>query len=175
MRKSHKILFTLSVVLNLVLLGVVGGHMAKRYHDTPWNEMKETLAPQTRDLLKASFEGKREKIHALMREMREKKKNMEAIFSAPEFDVAAFDAAVADWQEFNKNTTQGKMESFKAIMAQLPQEERAKLAPRFVNVLTGSMDRKDKGKHAKPHHDHKDTPPPPPLSPPAATTPAAPE
>lgn len=143
MKKSHKILFTLSIVLNLALTGVVAGHVVKRWRDAPWQEVQKDLSPQTRDLMRKMFMEKREKIKSNWKEMGEKKKAMEVILSAPEFDAQAFDTAVQDWQMFNSHVTQGKMEFFKSVMTQLPQEERIKLAEKFVKILTGTHDRKE--------------------------------
>lgn len=152
MKKSHKILFTLSVALNLALIGTIAGHQAGRWRqDAPWQEIQKGLAPQTQEIMRKMFEEKREKIKANWMEMREKKKNMEAILSAPQFDAQAFDVAVQDWQAFNAQVTQSKMETFKTIMGQLPQEERAKLAEKFVKVLTGARDRRGGREGEKSH------------------------
>lgn len=151
MKKSHKILLTSSVILNVVLVGVVAGHIVRTAKDAPWSKTHAELAPETRDMMRKMFEEKREKIHAHMAEMRERKQNMEAILSAPEFNAHDFDEAVAHWRDLNDRIINGKIESFKTIMSQLPQSERAKLAPKFVNMLTGH-DRK--GKYKKKYEAH---------------------
>lgn len=137
MSKKLKILFTISVLLNLAFIGIVVGHGLKRYHDSPWQEFRQQLSPETQAVMRKTFEDKKDRIFSAIRTMREKKKNLVGIISAPEFNVQAFDAAVQDWQGFNQKMMQGKMETFKGILTQLPQGERQKLARRFVDVLTG--------------------------------------
>lgn len=154
MKKSHKIFLTSSVILNVVLIGVIAGHAVRAAKEAPWSKMQAELAPETREIMRKMFEEKREKIHAHMVDMKERKANMEAILAAPQFNADDFDVAVADWRSLNDRIISGKIESFKTIMAQLPQEERAKLAPKFVNMLVGH-DRK--GKHKKKYEEYKKT------------------
>lgn len=145
MSKTIKVIFTLSILLNIALLGVVAGMAAKRLHDPSWNEIKAQLKPETQALMRQTFVAKRDKIWTTIRTMKEKKKQMEDILGAPEFDAAAFDAAVKDWQAFHAVTTKGKMETFSGVLQQLPQEERKKLAGHFVNMITGQRHSKGDG------------------------------
>lgn len=141
MKKTHKVLFTISIILNLALMGVIGGHAMKRAQDMPWFELKDKLSPQTQELMKNMFEGKKDVIFKNWQTLKEKKKKLEEVITAEQFDENAFDAAMQDWQAFNSQVTEGKKLSFKVLLKQLPQEERIKLAEHLVQVLLGTKER----------------------------------
>lgn len=141
MKKSHKIIFTISVILNLVLMGVIGGHVAKKAREMPWFELKETLSPQTQELMKNMFEAKKDIIKSNWHTLKEKKKVLVGVVTAEQFDEQAFDAAMQDWQAFNAKVTEGKKGSLSALLKQLPQEERIKLSEHVVQILIGEKDR----------------------------------
>jgi Heavy-metal resistance len=159
MSRNLKIIFTLSALLNLVLIGMAVGQGYRHMHERPWEEMKKDLAPETRALMDQTFEGRREKIHAMIGEMREKKKSLRDAISAEVFDLESFKKAVADVEAYSDEMLASKVETFGGLLVQLPKVEREKLAARFVDMITGSHKRGKGGKDGK---DGKYAPPPPP-------------
>lgn len=141
MKKSHKIFFTISVILNLVLMGVIAGHAMKKAHEMPWFELRETLAPQTQELMKNMFEAKKDIIRSHWHTLKEKKKALSAVVTAEQFDENAFNIAMQDWQAFNTQVTEGKKGSLSTLLKQLPQEERMKLSEHVVRILIGEKER----------------------------------
>ena len=49
MSKRFKILLTGSLLVNVLLIGMVGGHFYKRWASHPWHQVKEELSPETRN------------------------------------------------------------------------------------------------------------------------------
>ena len=154
MKKSVKIIFTLSIILNLLLLGLIGGHaMRVRGEPRPWDEMKTALAPETLGVLKTTFKDKRKDIFPLFKEARNIKQQMKSIITAESFDLAAFDAQAKALQDLNVQFSEHRLEALRDILSQLPQAERAKLADHTVDKLFGRPEygRHKKGKHGKGH------------------------
>ncbi len=94
MSRKLKIVFTLSVLLNVLLLGVLAGSCYKRNygpHDGPphMREADAKLSPRVAMAMKES--RKQERI--LFDQMKEARQDIMNVLEAPEFDEAAFIAA----------------------------------------------------------------------------------
>lgn len=148
MKKSVKIIFTLSIILNLLLLGVMGGHVYRMKHEhRPWDEVKESLAPETHQVFKEAFKGKGKEIVPFIRDVRQKKRAVKEVIVAEEFDSAAFDMAARELLALKESFSNSKMKFIEGVLSQLPQEERVKLADHMVEKLFGKAPRKKGGKH----------------------------
>ncbi|HPF78404.1 MAG TPA: periplasmic heavy metal sensor [Alphaproteobacteria bacterium] len=133
MTKRIKIIFTLSVLLNILLAGVVAGHFIQkdRYHRPPME-----LDQQTREKMKASFEKSREEMREFFQEMRKQRDALDEIISAPEFDRAAYDTAVSDILESKGEIVRKKAVMMGGMLSDMSVEERRKMAPFIVRGLT---------------------------------------
>lgn len=130
-----KFLFTVSVLLNVALVGVVAGHFMKKQER--WNEVHAELAPETRELMKEVYRNKRSVIRANMKTAAEKEQQIAYIFSEEDFDAQKFQDAVRDWLIFHEGVTKSKLKTMVQVAEQTSQEERVKLSKRFVSVLVG--------------------------------------
>ena len=135
MRKSMKTLFTISVLLNVVLLGVLGGIAYKHWANHPWQKVKSDLDPETRNVIARNFRSTHKEIKPLAQRAHEQRETLMEIFEAEEFDADAFDAAVAAMQENQEKVMDIKIDTMKRIAKELPPEERVKLARKFVSAL----------------------------------------
>ena len=95
MSRKLKIIFTLSVLLNVLLLGVVAGSCYKRNyapHDGPPHARESgdaKLSPRVAMAMKESRKQERD----LFDQMKDARKDIMNVLEAPEFDEAAFIAA----------------------------------------------------------------------------------
>ena len=155
MNKKMKIIFTLSLVTNILLLGVLGGqayHMKRGWHGS-WGDLRKTLTPETRALMRQTFKEKEPEIFAIFKEVREKKNILIEAFSAEVFDPVAYDAAARDLQQLGIKIANHKLETFKTLGAELPQEDREVLAQKLAAAVLGKHGRK--GRWAK--HSSRDS------------------
>lgn len=146
-----KIIFTLSLVINILLLGILGGQAYRMKHGGhgSWGTLREKLTPETRALMKQTFKDKKPEIFVIFKEVREKKKALIEVYSAEIFDPVAYDAAARDLQQLGIKIANHKLETFKELGAQLPQEDRKVLAQKLVSTVLGKHGRKGKwGKHS---------------------------
>lgn len=94
MNRKLRIIFTLSILLNVLLLGVLAGSFYKRAygpHDGPPHarEADSKFSPRVAKAMKESRQQER----ALFDQMKDARKDIMDILEAPEFDEAAFNAA----------------------------------------------------------------------------------
>jgi uncharacterized membrane protein len=137
MTRCAKILFTGSVVINLLLGGIVGGAIVERARHAPWEEIKQDLKPETQNLLARTFQQTSRNMSATIGEMREARQEMKKAFSAKSFDEAAYDQAVEKLMAAQQKLMTERLRTSKEIAAQLPQEERVKIADKFSSKPWG--------------------------------------
>ena len=148
MSKRMRAIFTVSVLLNVIFLGVAGGHVFKRWADNPLHQMQEDMSPEARHIvarkMQAAFrEGKDE-----MRQARNVKKEIQSILAAEDFDADAFDAQATKLHKIMSGMGQKRIAVTKELAEQLSAEDRKVLAERFTRGFRGH----DKGKSGKRPH-----------------------
>lgn len=130
---SHRVrlIFTGSLVLNLLLIGFVLGHFALPKPLAPrpdpfaiTRDLPEPLAGEIRQQIRAALEARRTD-HAELGAAQERA--ME-ILTAPVFDAAGFARALGDLGALHETRHQRMTELMTAIAGKLSQPERMKLA-----------------------------------------------
>lgn len=96
MSRMLKIIFTLSLVINVLLMGIVGGFFYKRWQHMPSHDpaMREALDPETRHLMARHFRDHREDMKERIKAMHGVKDELMSIMAAEKFDRAAYDQVV---------------------------------------------------------------------------------
>ncbi len=148
MKKSLKIIFTLSIVLNLLFIGLSAGYIYSiKFAQKPWEKVKGELSNNTREIIKSSFSGGRKDIIPIIRDIRKKKNEMKKIMTAKEFDIQAYNDLANEVQKLEIDFTKRKYKRIGNILSRLPQEERLKMADHLVARLFGKkMGRGDKNR-----------------------------
>ncbi len=153
MSKRLKICFTISILLNVLLMGGAAGVGYQMMADHSWHDID--MSPQTRSLMKSAFEEKRKKIKVVMQKIHDHRDKLQALIVAPEFDPVAFDVAMREWVVFNNNVTDGKVTFVSNLLTQLSQEERRKVSEKFVDILTGNKKHKSHRSGDRKHNESK--------------------
>lgn len=150
MTRTVKILFTISVLLNVLLLGASAGLALKMSHK-PWHKMPDNLSPETQNLMERSFQESRNEMQPTIEDMKEARADLARVFSAPSFDEAQFDRAVDQMMTAQRQLMQKRFEATKEMAQQLSQEEREKLAEVLSKPFGGFH-------HSKRMYDHPPKP-----------------
>lgn len=158
MSNNMRMIFTISIILNVLLIGWAAGMAYKHYTYNPMQKMQAEMSPEARNIVartmqKAFREGREE-----MKKARAVKKDIKAILSAPEFDAEAFDAKAKTLSEIMRGMGQRRIEVTKELASQLSAADRKVLSERFSRGFHGHD--KKTGKD-RPHaflkdHDRKD-------------------
>jgi uncharacterized membrane protein len=159
MTKCVKRCFTVSVVLNVLLFGVLGGHFFMMWQDHPWWEIKEELAPETQNYVAATFQNAFRDIREVGDEARKTRADLVKILSAEKFDEKAFDKQIKKLAVTRNKIAAIKIKATKEMAQKLSQPEREKMADRMAKMVGGGWERRVERDH-KPREMDKSAPPP---------------
>lgn len=148
MNRRMKLIFTISILLNIVFAGIGAGLFFKYCRDLP---IPSDLSPDARHYVARTFQEGRADAKPLINEVKKQRKTVEEILIADRFDVAAYKEAVAALL-----AAQGKMHQHRAAtmaraVEKLSAEDRKKFARRIMEGLDGH-------RHKKKHGGYKDHP-----------------
>ncbi len=140
-----KIIFTVSMLANVLLLGFVGGHVYKKLADTPWHGgPAKNLSAEGRaivdGLMKASVPDK-EQSYAAMADMRVE---MGQLLAADEFNADAFDALTSRMVTIKTRMTRDRMGTTKEIALSLQPQDRKQFAQGFLSMREKHWEECDK-------------------------------
>lgn len=134
MTKRIKIIFTISTLLNLLLIGVIIGNLYSQHikpHHLIIGEDK------TQDLIREKMAMNRAYLPSEMQKMREQYELLKDIITAPEFDLAAYEALIPQIMESKNKMGKAKAEQMGKALQGLSQEERQKISKRFLKGMMG--------------------------------------
>lgn len=135
MSRRIKVIFTLSVLLNILMAGAIGGHFFKR---AQWMaHFEEGLSPAAVATARGVFAEGRKDIWPMIKDMRDTKQELMAAIKGPEFDEGAFDKAAEKVRAGVIKLTDRRLAMLKKIVRDLPAEERAGVAGKFVRFIYG--------------------------------------
>lgn len=148
MNKNLKIFFTISILANVLLAGALGGMVLDQRRDMPWEKMKEGLSKPSQELVTKMFQDTWKDMGSTMRQSMDNRNYLADVVRADEFDPKAFDEAVARIRGVQDLISKKKTKSTKELLAQLPPEDRKKLADQVANSFAW------KGRHGpkSPHN-----------------------
>lgn len=156
MNQRIKIIFTVSVLLNVVLIGLAAGYAYKSWAAHPWHKVKEQLEPETRHIVGRNFQGAFRDIRPLGDKARKVRAELIKILSADEFDEEAFEREAKKLQGLRGDMVDIKIETVKKLSRELGIDERVKLADRMVRMIGGGREMRVKRKRSvrpmKPDH-----------------------
>ena len=135
MRKTTKILFTASVLLNIALLGALGGKIYKEAKRHPWKQVKEELSPESRNIVARNFRATHRQMWQTHQEGKALRKKMENILKAEELDEEAFRKNAAKLAKLKEKMNEARLESMVGLANTLPYEDRAKIADKMSRAM----------------------------------------
>ncbi len=142
MSNKVKIIFTISLIANIFLLGLVGGYAFRSYNQMAgFHSARKSIAPESRLIMKDAFKDKRKDMRATIKEVRLKKKSLANIFAAKDFDAAAYDKEMKSLLGLGVKVSKYRLETFKDLAVKLPYEERKKLSRLLLAGSFRNIDR----------------------------------
>ncbi len=134
MSKRVKILFTISVVLNVLFVGLIAGHAVHKYKLRHW---PGNLSDEGREVVRNVMREKFKEFAPLRVNLMKKKREMYKILAADEFDPLAYDALVQNIAALQSEYEQHKAEAMKGVVAGLTDEERKEFARVMAEKISG--------------------------------------
>lgn len=152
--KTSKIIFTISILLNLVFLGFVGSHEYKKsQHHNFTNNIHEKSKGIIRQNLDISEDERRQK----MKEVQQKRQALKDIVTAPEFDLVQYNKITEELLAQKDQMERKKAAALGQAMVDLSQEERQELSTHLLSKKGNKKERyKDRNGQRPPRHETKD-------------------
>lgn len=146
MSKKMKIIFTLSVILNVLFIGLVAGKAVHKFRDhSPVEKIAKDMSPEGRHIVARTMQNAFREGRDKMKEMRKTKDEMKKIITADEFDPEAFEEQAEKMHSMFAEMGQKRIEVTKELAGQLSKEDRVKLAEGFAKGFHG-RGKKDEGR-----------------------------
>jgi uncharacterized membrane protein len=131
-----KIIFTLSVLANILLLGGIGGMYFHPKGPVPWEEATENLSPQGQQQVSAAFKDTWKEMVPLFKKAGEARRDLTGVMAAAQFDEPAFDRAAKNLHTVQDQINDKKLAAAKTLVAQLSPEDRKKFAEHLARSFS---------------------------------------
>lgn len=145
MSKRMKLIFTISILLNIILVGVGAGMFYRYCQDIP---IPGTMSPDARNFVARTYQNGREEVKPLIEEVKTRRKTVETILQSDDFDRKAYDAAVDDLLETQGKIARHRADTMGKALTDLTAEDRKKFSKEIISGLTPGRPRHG-GKHWK--------------------------
>lgn len=153
MSKRMKIIFTLSLIANIIFVaGGTGVFYRFAKDDVP---IAGSMTPEARHFVARTFQEGREKLKPLFQEIKQQRPKVEDIITAEKFDRVAYDREVDKMLDIRDKISRERASVMGNALADLPQADRVKFAKRALDGLEGRKPHR-KGFHQKMIKDGKE-------------------
>lgn len=142
MSRRKKLIFTISILLNIVFAGVGAGLVFKYCRDLP---VPGDLSPEGQHSTARIFQEGRQDAMPLIRDLKKQRKIVEDALTADMFDAAAYKEAVAALLAAQGKLHQHKASTMARAVENLSAEDRKKFARRIMDGLDGHRHKKKRG------------------------------
>jgi uncharacterized membrane protein len=133
MNKKARIAFLVSIIANVLLLGIVLGALPQRFERrVPFQERLKTDAEKLPEPARTQFlegmEKARKEVEPMREQMRQAREETLRILASGSFDEAAYDRQVEKIQKLRFELAKRMSESIKQVAKNLAPEQRKELA-----------------------------------------------
>lgn len=148
MNRHLKIFFTLSLLLNITLIGVVAGAGYKRWNDDG-PRFAESRDPQFNHKMAKSMREARKGQEPLFKQMRAAKEDMNKVLSGDQFDEAAFHDASEKMYKVQADMFKARNEAMLNMAREMSAAERKELAA-HLKAMSERHEKRDRRKEKGP-------------------------
>jgi Spy/CpxP family protein refolding chaperone len=136
MNKNVKIFFTVSVLLNLLLIGLMAGQAYKTWADEPWRrgDITKKLSPEGQAIVKNLMREAVPRKDEHFQSMADMRAEMGTLLRADPFDPEAFDALTSRMVTLKTRMTRDRMGTTKEIALSLVPEDRKAFSESFMHM-----------------------------------------
>ncbi len=158
MSKRIRIIFTLSLIANILFLAVGAGLFYRFCRDDV--PIAGDMSPEARHFVARTFQEGREKVKPYYEQIRAQRPVVEDIITADEFDKKAYDREVDKMLDIRDKISRERAAVMGQALSDLPQPDREKFAKRALDGLEGKKRHGKGGYHQRLMKDGKEVPPP---------------
>ncbi len=135
MTRTLKIIFTVSLVLNVLLIAAGAGFAFKALRHMPGHGpmARENLSPETQHLMARTFRKNRKDMAECIRDAHEQREALMDVMAAENFDPQAYDRAIEGLLAGQNEMMRMHAQTIKKMAERLPAEERKKLGMHLIH------------------------------------------
>jgi len=134
MSKNIKIIFTLSFLLNIILVGIILGGIYKPKRSNYFD--KASVSSEVREVFKKNMHQNREEMRNSFKEIKAYKDELKAIIIAEKFDEVAYSNTMKKIRDVKNLMSESKAQSLGKTLSTLSQEERKQAANLVLRKLS---------------------------------------
>ena len=135
MKTYIKVIFTASILLNVLFVGMIIGHVAKESKQHPWQTVRAELSPETQNIVARNFRNAARETQKSQRNINALKTRAKEIITAQNFDAAAFQTTMKEIHNAQSTMHTTRLEAMTKTLKNLSAAEREKIAPRLLRSL----------------------------------------
>jgi uncharacterized membrane protein len=148
MNPRIKLFFTLSLILNVIFIGVGLGLLYRFTMDMPVR-IPADMSPEARHFIAKTFQDGRDQTKPLIDDIKSERKKVAEIITAKDFDSKAYNEAVDRMLETRDEISRTRAKIMGEALKELPSADRERFANRILDGLEGKRPRNKKGFHHK--------------------------
>lgn len=133
--KYIKIIFTISLILNVMMAGVVLGGFYKRHYEGPKMRTPSNISAEGQQILRDNMKANRSAMRDATREMKQSQKALQNVIAAENFDRVAYEEIVKNMLQNRSNMSQNKAFAMGDVLEALSQADREKMAKRLFKGI----------------------------------------
>lgn len=135
MSRIVKVVFTLSILLNLVLAGVIAGAVMHKIQSHPLRQAAKDFSPESQNLIARNFQDARRDMRDTFRELRSAVYRIDETMQAKTFDPEEFNRAAEKLSDIQGRMLERRLDIIRELGTALPPEEREKLGMKLLRRL----------------------------------------
>lgn len=135
MNRRMKLIFTVSILLNIVFIGVGAGMFYRFCQERI--DIPGSMTPEARHFMAMTFQKGRDEVKPLIKDVKEQRKAVEKVITAETFDLEAYKKVTAAMLDTRDDITRKRAEIMGEALVELPLEDRKKFARRVIDGLEG--------------------------------------
>jgi len=133
MSNRVKVVLTVSLVLNVLLVGILIGFFSGDFKEhrkmrADMHRSIDNLPEEKAKLVKKTMRNLHKETKKTRKQVRKTRKNINKIISAPEFDISAYDAEIKKLQDLHAEIMDKFGKATKELALQMEQDEREVIA-----------------------------------------------
>lgn len=145
MSNKIRVIFTLSVMLNVLFIGIGASAVYKKHQHKQQiysKKIPQGVSEQAREIMKNTHKQARSENKEIIQNAMQNRKDMMQIIASDDFDPQAYDEMVDKMMKDQKLLAQKKGEFVKSMMEQMNTDDRKALAHKMSGLIGGERPRR---------------------------------
>lgn len=133
--RHMKVLFSLSLAMNVLLIGIVIGMAVRSYYDHPWHETRRTLSPEAQHHFARASQRTHREVKPLIAQARNTRTALMRVIAEDSFNEGEYERLSKKLTSLQVKIAEAKAQGVKELISELPDEDRKTFSRHFAQQL----------------------------------------